>query len=173
MKSGAIISKLNWRQVLMHFLAFWFFVQTFLTISYLWDTKLIEVVRHSNTGELTQKLTDNHVSASDISYFILWTNISGQVGLLVAFGISLTISIRRRWFWLNSVIVFVATYFLYRFNLLDWLSVRNFFWRIGQTFSNTTIEFTVNSILLLSIGCLILFLPPVTKFIESGKKVTA
>jgi len=126
------IMKLNWRQVLMHVIAFWFFIYSFQTLSYLHNTKLIDTVRNSN-GELTNRIfVNNRIVASDLTDFFLWKGISGFIGLFVAFIISLTISIRRQWFWVNALIALTATFFLYRFNLLGWRYLKQFFWYFGQ-----------------------------------------
>lgn len=167
------ISRLNWRQILTHFLAFWFFIHAFETFSYLYNTRLLEIVRHSNSQDLNQKLVDNNVSTADLTYFVVWTNISGFIGLIVAFVISLAISFKRHWFWLNSLVVLIVTYVLYKFDLLGWTYLKKFFWRFGQTFSDIKIEFIVNGALLLVVGLLIFFLKRPNTFIENRKLATA
>jgi hypothetical protein len=157
----------------MHFLTFWFFIHAFETLSYLSDTRLLDLVRHSNNQDLSQKLTDNKISAGDLTNFVVWTSASGLVGLLVAFIISLSISIRRHWFWFNPLIVLMVTYVLYSFDLLGWTYSRNICWRIGQTFSSTITEFTINGCVLLTIGLLIFFLKRSNTFIENRKIATA
>jgi hypothetical protein len=137
------------------------------------NTRLLEIVRHSNTQELNQKLVDNNVSAADLTYFVVWTNTSGFIGLIVAFVISLAISIKRHWFWLNSLVVLIVTYVLYRLDLLGWAYLKKFFWRFGQIFSSIKIEFIVNGALLLMIGLLIFFLKRPNAFIENRKFATA
>jgi hypothetical protein len=167
------ISKLNWRQILTHFLAFWFFIHAFDTLSYLYNTRLLDIVRHSNSQDFKQNFIDNYVSAADLTYFVFWTNISGFIGLIVAFVISVAISIKRNWFWLNSLIVLVVTYVLYRVDLLGWSYLKKFFWRFGQTFSDIKVEFIVNGALLLMIGLLIFFLKRPNTFIESRRLASA
>ena len=167
------ISRLNWRQILVHFVAFWFFIHAFQTLSYLYDTKLIDSVRHSNGKIRDTTFVDSGIEAPDLSYFLFWTSVSGFIGLVVAFIISLTISIRRHWFWVNALLPFIATYFLYRFQLLGWNYLKQFFWYIGQKFSNSTLEFLFNGIILLIIGLLVFFLNRSNQFIENNKLVTA
>lgn len=167
------ITRLNWRQIVIHFIAFWFFIHAFQTLSYLFDTKLVDTVRQSN-GQLTSRaLTDKKIEASDLTYFVLWTSVSGFFGLLVAFIISVAISIKRHWFWINALISFLLMYILYRFDLLGWTYLKQIFLYVGQKFNNSTIEFLFNGIILLIIGVLIFFLRQPNKFIENKKLVTA
>ena len=167
------ISRLNWRQILIHFVAFWFFIHAFQTLSYLYDTKLIDIIRYSNRQDSIKTLTDNGTTASDLVYLQLWTSTSGFIGLLIAFIISLTISIKRHWFWINALIAFILTYFLYRFNLLGWNYLKQFFWYLGQKFNNSTAEFLFNGIILLTIGLLFFLLKRPNQFIENNKLETA
>lgn len=167
------MSRLNWRQILTHFLAFWFFIHAFETLSYLSDTRILEVVHYSKKQELEQKFIDNRISSVDLSYYAIWIDTSGFFGLLVAFSISLAISIRRHWFWLNSLIVFIMTFILYKFALLGWTYLKEIFWSIGHVFRDTVTEFAVNGLVLLSIGLLIFFLKKPNTFIENSKIAVA
>jgi hypothetical protein len=166
------IARLNWRQILLHSIAFWFFIHAFQTLSYLYDTKLIDTIRQSR-GQLTNSyLANNKIEASDLTYFLLWTSVSGFVGLLTAFTVSLTISIKRHWFLVNAILVFFLTYVLYRFDLLGWTYSKQFFWYLGQRFNNSAIEFIFNGIILLTIGILIFFLRRPNQFIENKNLAT-
>jgi hypothetical protein len=166
------IVKINWRQSLVHFVAFWFFIHAFQTLSYLYNTNLVDTVRHADGKDTIKTLTDNGTTASDLVYFELWTSISGFIGLIVAFMISLVISIRKHWFWVNALIAFAMTYLLYRFNLLGWTYVKHFFLYLGQKFNNSTVEFLFNGIVLLIIGLLFFFLKRPNQFIENNKLAT-
>ena len=172
MTPQTFISRLNWRQVLLHFVAFWFFIHAFQTLSYLYDTKLIDTLRQSDGQDTIKILEDSGTSSVDLTYFLLWTNASGLIGLLVAFIISLIISFKRHWFWMNALIAFILTYLLDRFDLLGWTYLKPFFLYLGQKFNNSTVEFLVNGIILLTIGLLILFLQRLNQFIENKKLAT-
>jgi hypothetical protein len=163
------ISRLNWRLVLLHLVAFWFFIYAFKTFSYLYDIKLLDAFRYSK-GDLTSKeFVEKGFEASDLTYFMLWTSVSGFIGLLVGFIISVTLSIKRHWFWINSLLAFIAMYLLYRFDLLGWTYFKKLFGYLGQKLNNSTAEFLLNGCILLTIGILLLFLKGPTKFIESTK----
>lgn len=167
------IAKLNWRHILIHSIAFWFFIQALQTLSYLYDTKLIDIVRQSNGQFNDQDLVETKMEAPDLAYFVLWANVSGLVGLLVAFIISLTISLKRHWFWVNSLFAVLLIYILYRLELLGWAYLKQFFWYLGQKFNNSTGEFLLNGVILLIIGFFIFFLKQTNRFIEAKKLASA
>ncbi|MFL9484946.1 hypothetical protein ACI6Q2_19330 [Chitinophagaceae bacterium LWZ2-11] len=169
MKLQNFRSKLNTRQILVHFIAFWFFIHAFQAFSYLYNTKLLEAYNHSNEKDTFKILKQAHVTPDEVVQFALVVSVSGFIGLLVAVIISLTISIKRRWFWLNTSITFIITYALYKFGLLASTFLNQFFWYFEQGLNNTAIKFLLNGIILLIIGLLIFFLKPSNKFIEQNK----
>ncbi|HEX5154594.1 MAG TPA: hypothetical protein VFW07_24275 [Parafilimonas sp.] len=165
-------SKINWRQILIHAVAAWFFMAAFQTLSYLYNVDLIKILRQSNFETGTEDVLKKHgISMEEFTAFLLFTNFSALAGLLVAFIISLFVSSRQHWYWINSLLAFILTYILFRFDLLGWEYLRKFFWYPGQLFTSTAIEFLVNGLILLAIGFLVLFLPRSKRFIskESGE----
>ena len=166
------IGKINWRQILIHFVACWFFIQAFHTLSFLYNTNLVDTVRQANGKDTIKILTDKGTTATELVYYQLWTSISGFIGLLVAFIISFSISLKRRWFWLNSIILLIVTYTFYSFDTLTWTYSKKIFWYLGQMINNSTAEFLVNGIILLAIGLIIFFLKASNRFIEKHKLAT-
>lgn len=165
------ITRLNWRLIVVHFIATWFFKYAFQVLALLHNTTLVDIARQTGNGDLSQTLSDHGVSASELTNFILWNNYGNAIGFLVAFGISLTITIRRNWYWFNAVLVFVLVYVLAWFNLPGWNYWRPLFLLPGKIFSNTTAEFLANGLLLLAVGLLTFFLPVINRFIERGNRV--
>ena len=166
------IARLNWRQVVIHFIATWFFMYSFQTLAFLHNTKLIGLIRQSSNGDITKSLNQSGIPASELLYFNLWTGIGNTIGLLVALIISLTISIRQKWFWVNSIIVLVLAYSLSWFNLLGWTYLKKIFLTPGEIFRNTTLEFLTNGIILLTLGLLTFFLSKANNFIATGSRTT-
>ena len=173
MKRQNLIAKLNWRHVLMHSVAFWFFVHAFQTLSYLYDLRIVDIVRQTQGPFRWETVNDNNISTSDFSELIFWNSISGFVGLLVAFVISLSISIKRHWFWVNSLLAFLSVYLLRWFDLLGWTYLKPFFWYPGKKFNDSASEFIINGIFLLIIGFLIFFLKQPNRFIQRTGATTA
>ena len=166
------LRRLNWRQVAIHFIATWFFMYSFQTLAALHNTDLIDIVRQSSQEDITKALSESTTSAYQLVYFNLWTGIGNTVGLLVAFIISLSLSIRRKWFWFNSFIVLLVAYVLSWFGLLGWTYLKIIFLTPGEIFSNTTLQFLTNGILLLSLGLLTFFMSQSNKFITAGNRAT-
>jgi hypothetical protein len=160
------ISGLSWRQIFIHLVAAWFFMHSFQTLVFLFNTKLVDVVRQCDRQNILNALDNSSTSTSDFLQFGLWPSFGRTTGLLVAFIISLTISIKRHWFWANSVIVLVAAYLLGWFHLLGWQVLKNIFLAPGQVFKNTTLEFLSNGIILLGLGLLAFFSGLTNEFVS-------
>jgi len=167
------ISRLSWRQIILHSLAFWFFMHAFETFSYLTDTKLIELFRHSNQKITETTLEKNGMSVSNISDLLIGASIAGFIGLVVAFLISLAISIKRHWLWVNSIIALLIMFIPVKLGFLHWNYSREIFWAPGQIFSNTKIEFIINGIILLTVALLIFFWKLPNRFIDNNRLVPA
>jgi len=123
------------------------------------------MIRNRGESDFASTLEKNNVDPSRLFYLEVSMSLGKTLGLLVAFIISLTICIKRKWFWVNSLIVFISAYTLSWFNLLGWAYLKNIFLSAGELFNNTTAEVLTNSLLLLTLGLLFFFLPSVNKFI--------
>ncbi len=166
------IAKLNWRHVAIHFIATWFFMYSFQTFAILHNTNLVDIVRKTGENNLTKALNENKIPLNDMTYFAVWTTLANTIGVLVAFGISLTISIKRKWFWFNSFLVLVLVHILGRFDLLGWTYLKKIFLTPGEIFRNIKLEFLTNGLILLTLGLLTFFLAKTNKFIAVGNRPT-
>ncbi len=158
------ISLINWRQIIIHFLASCFFMYAFKTFAYLNYTIFIDDIRSSKQG--LRGIDIRNYSPGVVSYFLIIPLYSAIIGLIIAFLISLSLSIKKRWFWLNSLIMFLLTFFLYRFDLLGWKYFSIVFLSFGQLFDNTFLEFLINGSIMLTIGILFFFLKISIDFID-------
>lgn len=161
------ISRLNWRQILLHLIASIFFVHSFHSFSYLYDVNITNILQHSYGQPAEKIFAENKINILQLNYYSLWTGISGFIGLFVAFLVSLTISLRRHWFWLNSLIVLLLGYALYRLDLLSMNYVTQFRWYVAQKVNNSIAVFLIAGLILLLAGLLIFFLQKTNKFIAS------
>jgi hypothetical protein len=165
------ISRLNWRQILVHFAALLFLSCGFYTLAFLYDIKIVDTIGESILQDGGAWWGDIGIGKTRLTNFSILITISAFVGIIVSFLISLTISIRRHWFWLNSLLVFIlAIIFLFWFDSLGSIFVRKVFWYPGRLLGNTTIRFLANGIILLTIGLLLFYSGRTKHFIE-GKKL--
>ena len=160
MTNPNFISRLNWRQILVHFIATWFFIQSFFILSFLHDLKGYEV--------FTQKWKTESFDESRFISVIDWMYNSPYVGLLVAFIISLSISIKKRWLWINSLFVFVLSYLLKRFDFDGWYYLKIIFLTPGQYFNHHSAwHYLANGLSMLTIGLLLFFSGLTNRFIDN------
>ncbi len=165
------ISRLNWRQILLHLIAIWFLIYAFETFAYLTDTKLIVLFRHSDQQITRTTLEENGISSSNITDLLFTVTAAGLSGMVVGFIISLVISIRQHWFWVNSLIALLLFCIPVNLGFLSRKSLTKIFWIPGQLFSDTTVEFLANGIILLAIGLIIFFWKRPKRFIENNNLV--
>lgn len=161
------ISRINWRQLLVHFIAGLFFIHAFIALSHLYDTRFIVAYRSSYEIAMNT-LVAHGVTIYDIMNFTYWVSAAGSIGFLAAFIISMIISIKRGWFWLNPVIVLIATYLINRFIPLGDQLLRPIHPLIKITTNNPIVETAIYGALLLAVGTFIFFYPRLTRFIEKG-----
>jgi hypothetical protein len=160
------ISKLNWRLILIHLIACGFFIYSFLVFSYLHDHKFLMgfLNRPKNWFHNPQNW---HFDISTFSNAALWISLSKPLGLLIGFLISLAITIKKHWYWVNSLIVFFVAFLLLRYNLFGWHYLSYVFLVPGSLFKEYSIGyFLVNGLLMLAIGLLLFFLRRVQQFIN-------
>ena len=159
------LSKLNWRLMVIHLIAYWFFIHSFLMFSYLHDNKFLMILlNHSKSWFNNPKGWRFDVSSFSID--MLWINLSKPIGLLTGFLISLAITIKKRWYWVNSLIVFLVAALLLRFHLFGWHYLSYVFLAPGSVFKEYSIGyFLVNGLVMLTIGLMLFFLKWPTQFI--------
>lgn len=144
---------------------------SFQTLAILQNPSIVDIVRQSENDGLRKGLDQNNISVIDLTYFIEWTSLGNLIGLLVAFVISLAISINRKWFWFNSFLVLIVVYILGRFDLLGWNYLKKIFLTPGEIFRDIKLEFLTNGLLLLILGLLTFFLARINKFIAAGNRI--
>jgi hypothetical protein len=159
-------SKLNGRLIVVHLIGCWFFIYSFFILSYLHDREFL--LSFLNYTEYGTRLPQNwHFDASKLTIFLLWNGSSKAIGLLTAFLISITIVIKKRWYWVNSLIVFSVAILLLRYNLFGWDYLKYIFLTPGSLFKEYSIGyFLTNGLVMFAIGLLLLFLKPVQQFIK-------
>ena len=162
-----ILKRLNWKLILVHFIATWFFIHSFYILSYLHDIEFTEFIMKNRNH--TPVFDEIPFDTKRMSNFFMVTGISKFIGLLVAFMISLSISIYRKWFWLNSVFVLLITYTFFKLDFLQWNYLKVVFRFIGGFMPNITLDVLVDGLVMLLLGLIIFFSKKSSQLINSKK----
>ncbi|WP_426668824.1 hypothetical protein ACPPVU_21655 [Mucilaginibacter sp. McL0603] len=155
-----ILSKLNWRLMVIHFIACWFFIYAFQQLSVLHDPEFFKEVRNIRSSAVQRR----------IFYNAIWFSFSADAGLLTGFIISLVLSIKHKWYWLNSVIAFVLIALLKWFDLLGWDYLKHIFLKLGLLFKSNAEYFLANGLVMLVIGLCLFFMRWSIRFINGDKQ---
>ncbi|HTD39226.1 MAG TPA: hypothetical protein VK671_01310 [Mucilaginibacter sp.] len=159
MTLSQFVSKLNWRLILVHLIACWFFIHAFLEFAGLHDIDIYKEVKDIRSSAVQSR----------IYYDAIWISLSEDAGLLTAFIISLVLSIKHRWHWLNSVIVLLVGFFLNRFDLFGWHFLKHIFLKPGYLFKSDIGFYLTNGLIMLTIGLLVFFLKWSVRFINGNR----
>jgi hypothetical protein len=166
------IARLNWRQILLHFIATIFLIFAFQQFAYLFKIDIIDAIRKSRILdketyiEIAKK---NNWSPGQLLAYLFYINLFWLLGLILGFIISLTISKTKKWFWVNSLIVLLAAFILARQDLLGWTYLKTIFLKPGEIFSNSTMYILTNGLVLLIIGLFVFYYEKCNNFINSKK----
>ena len=108
------LKRINWRQILVHFLAAWPIIYAFKLLSVFSDISIFKLFIPGNKPEFLQAMNEGQVSLVAFTRYVYVTSTFGFWGYLLAFLISLTISFRRHWHWANSIIASLGIYIIYQ-----------------------------------------------------------
>ncbi|ASU35421.1 hypothetical protein [Mucilaginibacter xinganensis] len=160
---ASFFSKFNIKLLVIHFIALWFFIYAFQTLAYLYDFNfLIFLPVEARINDVPRVNFDMKLVAQ-----------AGLVGAIAGYIISWRISLKRNWFWLNSVLIFVLIYVLKLYDLLGWSKLQKVFLLPGQIFRlNTRTFYVTNGLIMLAIGCCLLFSERIKDFIDGKRNVT-
>ena len=163
-------SKLNWRLMAIHFIACWFIYHAITQLSYLYDYKFVEfMINHKFEDEIDKFYKSENVGLR-LSMDLVYAACAGLVAILVTFVISLILSIKHKWVWLNSLIVFLAGLGSFLVDRFYWNLVKSIFMFPGIPFKSDWWFNFIGGTFMLAVGLSLLFWKRVTHFID-GKKV--
>lgn len=169
------IQKLNWRQILVHAVATWFFIYAFQLLAYLYNTTMydgLQKLSNSNDDDLNNFLKDKGFTMGDLILYFYYATAVWLLGLFVAFLISLSISRRKNWFWANALIVSLLMCFLRAYDLLGWSFLKTIFLAPGEIFKSsahyTALYLLTNGTILLALGIFTFSNRRIIAFIDRG-----
>jgi hypothetical protein len=167
------LSKLNWRLILVHFIACWFFYHALWQLGFLYDYDFFELIVHHKYKDIDalSKYSNDHMT---IGYRLARISINaaliGLIGLLIGFVVSLFLSLKNRWYWVNSLIVLLITFTVCLFNRFYWHHIKVIFQAPGRIFQSDWAFILTNGLIILAIGICLFFLKRIIRFID-GKKL--
>jgi len=168
----ALLRKLNWRLILIHFLAIWLFMGAFRLFASLYDYNFLHTLKASSKALNDLHLLYPNTNLGErLAENLMRMTLMQFVGLLGAFLISLGIALKMRWFWLNSIIVFTAgsAVFILKKAVYGELSPIYYISYIQYIFpkkSNPIWEYGATALITLILAILLLFSPLVIRFIN-------
>jgi len=170
MTLNIFIKKLNWRQIILHFIATTFFIFAFYEFAYLLNIDFYNVIKKSssldseNFKELMKQKNWTYGKLISKMYYL---NLFWVVGLFVSFTISLIINKRQKLYWVNSLIVFILAYVLGKNDLLGWNYLKIIFLKPGNIFKNSELYLLTNGFVLLFIGIFIFYFGKSNEFVKT------
>jgi hypothetical protein len=107
------------------------------------------------------------LTKQDIWTFYFATNISGLIGIILAFTICIIISLRNKWSIINSFTVFISSFLLLRFGILDSKLLK---YGTENFIRDLFFRLLIVGIIFLTIGLLIFFSKKTNGIIEKYQK---
>ena len=160
-----ILAKLNWRLLVIHFIACFLFVYGFKLFGILHDLGIVSVYNK-------YKKIDS-LAISRISIDAVWVATAQLVGLLSSYLLSLFISIKHKWSRVNSLVVLVVSYFLWRAGLFGWSQLSFIFLAPGSFFKDDVIWFyLINGSVMLGFGLMLFYSKWTIQFIDRNAPKT-
>ena len=105
---------------------------------------------------------------------LLILKLSGPAGLVLGCLISILICLKRKWAWINTLVVFLIALLLDKLNFLGWDYLQSIFLTPGGLMRlEAPSFFLVNGSIMLLIGLLIFFMRWSMIFINSARKVVS
>lgn len=95
------LQNINLKLILIHCLAGFLLIFAFSLIGYINDIELANIVEKNGVNEAMKQL-----GAERLSNYTIWFYISPLIGLLTSTLISSIFFIKRKLFWINSIVVF-------------------------------------------------------------------
>lgn len=166
--------RINWRLIVVHFAATSFIILAVMQFMFLNDLNFIELINKYGPGEWIKYAVKEEDFSARIGYFTVWINLSGFIGLLLAFIMSLILTIKNKALWINALSVFIIAFFLRRFGFFDNKVVSGIFFSPGNFVSHFGVQykFITNGVILTLAGLFIFFSRWTNRFIFCDHKRT-
>ena len=154
-----IFNKLNWKIILIHLLGFFFTFHSFKTFAFLYQIKFVEVNRDflksdqvATLETYTKRLRENDISSDEFANIFLIKRLLSFAGILIALTMSLLITLKQKFVWINSLVVSLISFIIFYFQFSWFEFLNKYLWILGKLFENIKIEFLFNGTLFFTLG---------------------
>lgn len=169
-----LIDRVNWRLIVIHLFATLFFMIAAKEFIMLYDIELLSLIGKYSVSKTYDHLFKQDGFTNRLTLFSFWAKTSPLIGLVISFVLSLMVCLVKKHFWLNSFLVLIISFILYRTGFYDSQVINTIFLSFGRLFASYGIVFILiaNGIFLLLIGLFVFFSKVVNDFIQdvSGNK---
>jgi len=169
MKIKTYFAKLNSRLLLVHLIATWFVMYGFHELSFLHNLEFVDWYRKVGYSNAMRELIRTRKdSISEITYLVLIPQYAILGAKIVCLIISLVICRVNRWFWVNSLLIFLFFFVPVKTEFSAWYYLKGILHYPGYLFNNTALVYTINGTYLIAIGLFLFFSPVIKRFINKN-----
>jgi hypothetical protein len=139
--------KLNFLQILFHFIAAYCCIFLFRTISWIYNIRILEIVEKYGVEKVTKNFNHYGIQTTEIWNVTAFPVFATFIGMLIAIIISIIITIKHKWSLINCLVVFIICFAInyFKLPLFDYLEKFH------------TIRFIDNLLIQLIFTCVIFF----------------
>jgi hypothetical protein len=156
----SFFSNFNSRLLVIHFIAFCLFAWAFQTLGFLHDYNFLFLAsEHITRLNFPQRFDDDMEVIEQVA----------NIGLLIAYIISWSLSNKRNWHWVNSVTIFILAFLLKNFILRVYID-RAFLVRGGPLRLSGYWGHLLTGVILVVIGLALFYSRRIIAYINRGNK---
>lgn len=159
-----ILGKINYVQLLFHFLATWFLIISFQKFDGLLNIKLIEIISSHGAKDTFVNHDKYGLTLEDVSYFSVWLQLACLAAIGLGLILSIVVSKTKNLPLINSLIVFVACYLCFRLNVFNFRYSSLF--SLNGLLNNYQLDFIFMGSIFLVISMFFFFSKRINKIIQ-------
>lgn len=152
------MGKLNFLQILFHFIATYCCIFLFRTLSWIYNIRILEITEKYGVKNVIKDFNHYGIQETDIWNVTAFPSIATLIGMLFATIISIIITIKRKWSLINCLVVFIICFAVNYFNLPIFDYLKKFH----------TIRFIDNLLIQLIFTCVIFFVMGIFLFFSKN-----
>jgi hypothetical protein len=157
--------------MIAHILACWFLFHAFWQLGFLYDYNYLEEIRRHINDENYKDINNYRgLDAVRIAKIPFYAALIGLGGLLCGFVLSLLLSFKHKWFWVNSVIVLLTALILFCLDRFYFDYFRPVFHLPGKFLKSDWASILANGLTMLVVGLLLFLLRGIIRFIDGKKR---